>query len=563
MKLTGKIITIFTCILVIFSTFVSLLIANGVRVFFEDQVKANITEMSRLGLSYIEAEYPGEWEVRGDSLYKGNTQVNDNPDFVSLFASEAGCHASVYLNDVAVSTTVTDDDGKMAAGMQASPEITEKVLKNGQDYLGEALTTTGAYTIASYTPIRDGSGNIIGMWSVGYDKQLVNENVMEYLKNIWIVQTVGLLVAVLLVFVLAMKMIKPLKHVTSNLKQMTEGKFDLEIKDTDRKDEIGDIVRASRAMQRTTHGMVKTIREESETIDGVLAETVRHMEELKKEMEAASATTQQFSAGVQETAASLEEMNAASAEIEAAVENMAKKAEEGSQTAEEIKKRAADLRQKAIDSKNSAMELLERTQNELARAIERSKSIEQIQQLTAAILQIASQTNLLSLNAAIEASRAGEYGAGFAVVAEQIRKLAEDSKKTVGEIQQVALTVTETVNDLVKSSKDILAFISERVVNDYDGQVMTGEQYDRDAQYISGMMLDISATSEQLNASISNMMKAIGDVSRAANDGATNAAELAEMASRVVDKGNSVLQIAEKANRSVETLKAYVENLKV
>lgn len=291
--------------------------------------------------------------------------------------------------------------------------------------------------------------------------------------------------------------------------------------------------------------------------------TVNNMDDLKEDMQEASATTEQLSAGMQETAASLQEMNATSVQIEAAVDNMAKRATEGSRTAEEIKMRAADLRQKAIESKKTALELLGQSQKDLETAINNSRSIEQIQLLTDAILEVAVQTNMFSLNAAIEASRAGEYGTGFAVVADEIRKLAEDSKNTVEEIQQVTGTVTEAVENLVKCSESIVAFIGERVVHDYDNLVETGEQYDLDARYVNNMMQDVSSTSEQLMASISNLMKAINDVSIAANEGATGTSELAEMISRVTDKSGDVVEMAGKANRSVTTLKEYVQNFTI
>ena len=131
------------------------------------------------------------------------------------------------------------------------------------------------------------------------------------------------------------------------------------------------------------------------------------------------------------------------------------------------------------------------------------------------------------------------------------------------EIQQVTGTVTEAVENLVKCSESIVAFIGERVVHDYDNLVETGEQYDLDARYVNNMMQDVSSTSEQLMASISNLMKAINDVSIAANEGATGTSELAEMISRVTDKSGDVVEMAGKANRSVTTLKEYVQNFTI
>lgn len=562
MKLTGKLIATFIAILFVFSTFVSLLVAGNVQASYEEQLRENTMVMGRTGLSFLDAKYPGPWSARGDALYKGDTLVSNNFEVVDSFVLDTGYYATVFHHNTRVTTTVLNEEGKRAVGTQASPEVSRTVLDQGEEYIGEAMVV-GRPAITYYTPIRDEAGNTIGMWFVGYDKQKMLDTVKGHLMKISTFQVAGLLVASALIYFLGRRLIKPLKTVTSHLITISEGRFDQEIPDTRLKDEIGDIVKASKIMQDSTRNMVKTILEESGNIDDALRATVRVMGELRGDMEEASTTTEQLSAGMQETAASLEEMNATSTQIEAAVGNMAKSAGEGSKTAEEIKTRATDLKLKAIESKKTALELLGQSQKELEKAIENAGSIKQIQLLTDAILEVATQTNLLSLNAAIEASRAGEFGTGFAVVADEIRKLAEDSKKTVGEIQEVTHTVTEAVDNLVKCSGSILGFIGDRVVHDYDIQVKTGEQYDLDAQHMNHMMMEISATSEQLLASISNLMKAINDVSVAANEGATGTSSLAEMVAGVNDRSNEVLAMAEKANRSVAMLRDYVRSFAI
>ncbi|HOL84928.1 MAG TPA: methyl-accepting chemotaxis protein [Thermoclostridium caenicola] len=562
MKLKGKLMTIFLVTLLIFSTLVSLLMTDGMRKAFEKQMLESAAELNRLGLLMFDAKHPGPWRVEGDALYKGDTPVNDYLDLLDSLIASKDFTATLFRGNTGVVTTFTDEHGNRIVGIEASPEVSQAVLGRGETYSGEAKVAGRTY-IAYYTPLLDEAGQPVGMWYVGYDKEKLRSMVNANLVSTWVHQTIALLVASAVVYLFGSRFVRPLNAVTTHLVRISEGRFDLEIPDTRLKDEIGDIVKASKTMQQSTRSMVKTILEESKNIEDVLVETVKDMEALKGDMEDASATTQELSAGMQETAASLEEMNATSTQIEAAVAHMAKRAEEGSRTADEIKKRAADLRQKAIASKQSALELLGQSQKQLEAAIERSRSIGQIQILSDAILEIAAQTNLLSLNAAIEASRAGEYGAGFAVVADEIRKLAEDSRRTVEEIQTVTGSVTEAVSNLARSSENILDFISGRVVHDYDNQVKIGEQYDLDAQYVNNMMQEISATSEQLMASISNLMQAINDVSRAANEGASGASSLAEMATRVSDKSNLVLEMAEKANRSVVTLKEYVQKFTI
>lgn len=148
-------------------------------------------------------------------------------------------------------------------------------------------------------------------------------------------------------------------------------------------------------------------------------------------------------------------------------------------------------------------------------------------------------------------------------MADEIRKLAEGSKKTVTEIQVVTGIVVGAVDHLVKSSEDILEFIEQRVIQDYDHQVETGEQYDRDAQIIGDMMREFSVTSGQVLASISNLMKAIQEVTVATGEGASGAANIAEMAVNVTERADNVLSLARNAENSVDVLRKCVAQFTV
>lgn len=164
---------------------------------------------------------------------------------------------------------------------------------------------------------------------------------------------------------------------------------------------------------------------------------------------------------------------------------------------------------------NAALELVNFNQTQAEKAIKESNAVEQINVLSDAILEISSQTNLLALNAAIEAARAGEAGRGFSVVAEQIRKLAEESNETVSKIQAVTNTVIFSVENLSSGSSEILDFIDTKVKRDYEGLVSTGEQYNEDSVSMSSLMNDFSSTAEELATSVQNTMKIINEIAGA------------------------------------------------
>lgn len=562
MNLKMKLIVAFVAILLAFSSFVYIIVSGGMEGFFIDQVKEEISTISTLAVDTMDAKYPGAWRIEGDKFYKGTVEIDNGMALIDKFGSHGNLTVTIFMMDTRVATTLKNEEGESINGSKAPEQVVEQVLKQGVPFLDE-VKIEGVSYLASYTPLKNSDGQVVGMFYVGQEKQHYLNIVGQYILKISLMLGVGMLLAIVIIWLIGTYVSKPLRDVTQHLKKISEGKFNIQIPDTKMKDEVGDIVRATKNMQESVRGMIQALLTESENIDSVLHHSVKSMSELKVDMVEASSTTEQLSAGLQETAASMEEMNATSSEIEAAVTTMARKAQEGSRAADGIKERAAALKQMAEQSKSSALVLITEGQKELKDAIDKSKAIEQIQMLTEAILQITSQTNLLALNAAIEASRAGEAGRGFAVVADEIRKLAEDSKKTVGEIQVVAGTVVGAVKDLVNSAESLRDFIDQRVIQDYDRQVETGEQYDQDAQYVGDMMENFSETSGQLLASISSLMKVINEVTRAAGEGASGAATMAEMSVKVTDKSNDVLTLAEKAYSSVEELRRQVQRFTV
>ena len=226
-------------------------------------------------------------------------------------------------------------------------------------------------------------------------------------------------------------------------------------------------------------------------------------------------------------------MNATSGEIEDAIDSIANDSMQSAETAGEVSKRAENLKETAMDSQKRAQEIRTDVAVRLREAIEQSKAVENIRALSEAILSIASRTNLLALNAEIEASQAGSAGLGFSVVAGEIRSLAENSKQTANEIQNVTRLVVDSVQALSDSAEEVLEFLEEKVVKDYDMLLATGEQYNDDARMISEMVTNLSATTQQLYASIQTMSQAINDVASASEEGASETGVLANEAKEV------------------------------
>lgn len=354
--------------------------------------------------------------------------------------------------------------------------------------------------------------------------------------------------SVLLYFV-SNSILKQIPILTAAFQKAMSGDLSVRAKVT-AKGEIGVLAHGFNEMISSQQALIQDIMSSSQSISGAVDNTEKNVSALDGSISEISAITEELSAGMQQTAASMEEMNASTNEIGHAVSGIARKAQEGADAASAINERAERLKEGAFRSRKQADEMYGESEVKLRSAIEQSKSISRIGTLTSAILEIAAQTNLLSLNASIEAARAGEAGRGFAVVAEEIRKLADNSRDTVTEIQEATEAVVRAVSGLVEGAESMLRFMDQQVLQDYNSMQETGRQYSEDAKYIDELVTDFSATSEQLLASIQSILTAISETSSATNEGAEGAGSIAAQAEQIIGKSGGIVAEMEEIKHS-------------
>lgn len=327
------------------------------------------------------------------------------------------------------------------------------------------------------------------------------------------------------------------------------------------KDEIGDIFRAIANMRKILRKVAGDLSSVSSNVSSNAAFVQKLTEELRGYAQETSVESENLSAAMEETAATTEEISASSGEMVNAIASMAEKAERGSENSNDISKRAENLQQASVKAIKEAESIFTSVKADLQMAIEDSKTVSKINELTESILSITSQTNLLALNAAIEAARAGEAGKGFAVVADEVRKLAEESAATAGNIQNVVGTVETSVKKLIESSVSILDFVENTVTKDYKNMISVSKQYNTDADNVNEFMMDFSAVAEELNASIEGIVKAINDTASTVSDGASGVQNITEKAANIFEKlqkvNESALENIKSAGRLDEVIKEF------
>lgn len=263
-----------------------------------------------------------------------------------------------------------------------------------------------------------------------------------------------------------------------------------------------------------------------------------------------SSTMEELAASMEEVSATVGYVSENTKEAESSVGEVVDQAVSGTKFAEEIRSRAEELRKLAQESRETADKMIKEFDVSLKASIEDSRQIEKIGNLTADILSIASKTNLLALNASIEAARAGEAGKGFAVVADEIRQLADNSKQTAGNIQQISAGVVSAVMTLAENAGNLVKFINERVMPDYEILERTGEQYLNDSitvdrmmgemrdsmENIGGMMRSVAESNENITNNVRESAQGVGGV-------VDNTAALAENMKGIVEALNQVSDV--------------------
>ncbi|MGI6085600.1 MAG: cache domain-containing protein [Acetivibrionales bacterium] len=368
--------------------------------------------------------------------------------------------------------------------------------------------------------------------------------------------------SILLALFMGKRISRPISGVTNILNKTS--KFDLsEDKELDiilskYKDETGIMAKALKNVRESLRNMVINIVDASESISGSASMVSDVANDLNLQATESSAIIEELSAGLEETSASAQEMNAASNMIETAINNIMVKAEEGTLKAAEIDERAKALKENSIKSAQSSQDIYRTTKDMVEKAITNSQIANEINVLTEAILGIASQTNLLSLNASIEAAGAGEAGRGFTVVANEIKQLSEQSASMANKIQSTTNAVIASVKELSDASETLLNFVDTQVNDDYGTMLETSEQYAQDSAFVNNLVMDFRKTAENLNASIRDIINAISEVSQTVSEGASGAYNMAGNMSKMLEKVVSIHENMKSNLLEVESLNKLV-----
>ena len=559
MKIKWKIITAAISIIFILTTVIVIFANKEIDSLFFTEYNEVLKNYSNLGLHIINETYDGEWSVVEGNLYKGNEKINDNFTLIDGFTKDIDILATVFQYDTRVTTNVMDESGKRMVRTKASEEVIEQVLGKGEVYTGSA-DILGKSAQTYYVPIKDSNGAVIGMWFVGVYTDHIKDKINNAISIILMLAGILLIFGVIASYIFGSNIAMGVKKIKDKLFLMEKGEFNFHFEETllRRRDEIGEIAVSANNMKDRISDTITGIQLESEHVKEIAIQTSVSLNEVHDHIEDISATTQEISAGMEETSASTEEMNASTHEIEAKIENMQERTMHGEKLAIEIEEKAQNLKNESEKSFKNAIEIYDSTNAQLRESIERAAKIDEIKELSETILSITSKTNLLALNASIEAARAGDAGKGFAVVAEEIRVLADNSKSAVSRITNITNNVSDAVKQVVEDSKALLEFVDKQVIKDYQRFVDTSVHYNQDADRVKEVVGEIATMAEQVYDTIKEMRQSIDDITSAAGEGAQGTMNIASRITDIASRTNDVVKKSFDNKESVEKLEDMI-----
>ena len=202
--------------------------------------------------------------------------------------------------------------------------------------------------------------------------------------------------------------------------------------------------------------------------------------------------------------------------------------------------------------------MYEKIKAQSSQAMEESKAVERITELTAAVNEISTQTALLALNASIEAARAGEAGKGFAVVATEIGHLAGQTSDAVGNIEEIVKKVNEAVGHMAECVEANTAFLEDTVLVEYKSFEEVSVQYKEDAESFKETMLDVKSAMDDLNNSIRGISEALNGIDATVSESAQGVSDIASKTTTLAGEAASTAEMTEQCNECIDNLKDIV-----
>lgn len=431
----------------------------------------------------------------------------------------------------------------------------------------------------------DKEGQIISYSSESTDKEMVFWNLRNGMKlaltapvkeikqdanslSVKILLTLlnAIVIAAVLGILMSRSIANPIKQLTEIIKKTASLDFTKAATTANlakRQDETGMMAKTVGEMRKTLRVMVRSL----ETIKVSILSNMEKLDTVMQEnnviSEDNSATTQQLDSAMQQASSNTNMITEAISSIKHNSQDIQDMAQNGQENSKAVRNRAQELKHNTDISNQKALQMYDDMRVRTSEAIEQSKAVARINELTEDIKSISSQTNLLALNANIEAARAGEAGRGFAVVATEIGSLATQTLQTVDGINEIVEEVNGAVRSMKECIDSIMEFMEQTVVSDYKSFQGVSVKYEEDANQFADMVTQIYASITDLNSKMEEISNAIVNVNETITESADGVSMIAEKSANAVAKTADGYKNLQESRESVRELEKLIDQFRI